>query len=514
MQEILARVLGELKGTWRFRWIGMALAWAVCLVGWFAVYTIPNMYKSEAIVYIDTTSALNPLLGDLTIRNDIRSRVDMVTTAMLGRPQLVAVARKTGLDQNATTRRELDEVIAGLYYRTEISTRSGSAQSVYTISYEDEDPEMAQVIVETMLNTFVQDTMGENRLDTEHAQAFIREQLAELEAELTAAERRLAEFKKENVGRMPGESGGYFDRLQAEMTQLESVQSSLRQANRRKEALEGQLAGEARVLETSAGGQRSALDERIAENQTRLQELQLRFTDRHPDVISIEETLAQLREQKQQELDQLRGVGGAVTSDNPVYQNIQIELTNVNVEIADLREREQTHERRIADFSELIDVLPEVEAELVRLTRDYDVKQRQYQSLLSRLNVAELSQEADRSEDIQFRIIDPPIVQHTPVAPNRPLLLAAVLFLGLGAGGGGSFLINLVRPVFHDSRQLMSIAGYPVLAAVAAFPNADRRRVWVGQVGAFAGAFFVLTVAFAAVFLLQRPVSSLVQTLL
>ena len=515
MHDIVLRVLGELKGSWRFRWIAMALAWVVCLVGWAFVYTIPNTFKSEAIVYIDTTSALDPLLGDLTINNDVRSRVDLVTTAMLGRPQLQAVAEKTGMASRARTVRELDDVLVGLYRRTEITNSTGRAKSVYTISYEDEDPHMAQMVVETMLNTFVQNSMGENRLDTENAQAFIKAQLEELELELTDAEQRLAEFKKMNVGRMPGEGGGYFSRLQTEMTELEKTQATLRQTTRRKEVLERQLKGESPGLSAASAGVQSELDLRISANQSKLEEMQLRFTDKHPDVISVKETLAQLREQKEQQLNQLRDFPDAgVTSDNPVYQNIQIELTNANVEIAELLERQDSHNRRIAEYRDLVDVLPEVEAELIRLTRDYDVRERQYQSLLGRLNVAELSQEADRSEDVQFRIIDPPIVQDKPVAPDRPLLLAAVLLAGLGSGGAGAFLINLLKPVFSDARTLRSIAGFPVLASVAAFPNVDRRHVRILQFGAYGGALAALCFLFGIVLVLRQPIGELVQALL
>ncbi|MCH8133243.1 MAG: hypothetical protein IIA30_11890, partial [Myxococcales bacterium] len=72
--------------------------------------------------------------------------------------------------------------------------------------------------------------------------------------------------------------------------------------------------------------------------------------------------------------------GAGVASDNPVFQNIKIKLTTVNVDIATLTAQESNQQRKIAALQDLMDVLPEVEAELSRLTRDYDVKQSQYQS--------------------------------------------------------------------------------------------------------------------------------------
>ncbi len=86
MHEILRQVIAELKGSWRFRWIAVAAAWLICLLGWLVVYTLPDSYESEATVYVDTISALRPILDKMTIGSDVLSRVEIVTTAMLGRP--------------------------------------------------------------------------------------------------------------------------------------------------------------------------------------------------------------------------------------------------------------------------------------------------------------------------------------------------------------------------------------------------------------------------------------------
>jgi hypothetical protein len=93
-------------------------------------------------------------------------------------------------------------------------------------------------------------------------------------------------------------------------------------------------------------------------------------------------------------------------------------------------------------------------------------------------------------------------------------LLAAVLLLGLGVGGAGAFFYNLLKPVFNDVRTLSSIAGFPVLAAVAAIPNVERRHQGTVQVGTYGSALLALCVLFVIVFLFQRPLGTLVQALL
>lgn len=492
----------------------MAASWAVCLLGWFAVYALPDSYESEATVYVDTTSALRPLLDKMTVGSDVLSRVDLVTVAMLGRPLLERVARETDLYLRANTREEMDRLIVSMRARINIDNNPRRDPNLFVIRYSDQSAVTAQAVVAAMLNIFVEDSLGANRLDTQKAQDFLREELTKLQINLEKSEEELAEFKKRNVGRMPGEGGGYFVRLQAGMDGLLETQFSLQIASRRRDALRQQLSGEQPMLDSSFGAQ-SELDMRISQNQNRLEELQLRFTDQHPDVISVRSALAQLESRKQQQLDELRsGDGSGIASDNPVFQNIQIELTNVNVEIETLRQQQTNQERRIQGLRDLVDVLPQVETELLRLTRDYDVRQAQYQSLLQRLNVAELSEAAEQSEDVQFRIIDPPLLPAGPATPDRPLLLIGVLLLGLAAGGGVSFLGNQLRPVFQDAVALREATGLPVLGSVSMMRTSERRIERMKQFGSFGGAVLVLCIFCILVLRVQESGSLIVRSLI
>ena len=86
LRELLNKILDELRGAWRFRWLAIAAAWAICLIGWFVVMTMPNTYKATAKVYVDTRGILRPLLEDLAINPDVASGLDLVRQALLSRP--------------------------------------------------------------------------------------------------------------------------------------------------------------------------------------------------------------------------------------------------------------------------------------------------------------------------------------------------------------------------------------------------------------------------------------------
>src|SRR3954462_13357031 len=96
--SVVDQVVEQVRGAWRFRWIAMAATWVVCVLGWIGVFAMPDMYAATARVFVDTRTALGPLLQGLAVDSDVDSQLDRVKTALLGRPQLERVARETGLD--------------------------------------------------------------------------------------------------------------------------------------------------------------------------------------------------------------------------------------------------------------------------------------------------------------------------------------------------------------------------------------------------------------------------------
>ena len=65
MEAVRALVEQYLRAAWRRRWIGAAVAWLFCGVGWVGVYLVPNQYESTARLFVDADAVLTPLLRGL-----------------------------------------------------------------------------------------------------------------------------------------------------------------------------------------------------------------------------------------------------------------------------------------------------------------------------------------------------------------------------------------------------------------------------------------------------------------
>lgn len=526
MSPLFNQIYDEIHGAWRFRWYALAAAWAVCVAGWLVVFTMQDMYEASARVFVDTRTALRPLLQGLAVDSDVDSQLKLVREGMLGRPQLERVARETDLDLQAATPRARAELIDKL--RSRIVITGGASASnpqvsggLFVISYQDPDRDKSVEVVDKLLNTFVEDTLGGKREGSETAQKFLRGQIEDYERRLSEAEARLADFKKRNVGLMPGEQGDYFSRLQNEMDAVKKAQAALGVATSRRDELQRQLRGEtpftAGGASNNAGGRPASGDtaSRIQETQARLDELLLRFTEKHPDVVAARENLVQLKERQQAEIEALRrGDPGAVrAATNPVYQSIQLQLNQTEVEIAALRGEIADRQQKVGQLRQLVDTVPEVEAEFARLNRDYDVTRAQYTALVERLEKARLGEQAEETGVVKFEIVDPPSAPYAPVAPNRPRLLAMVLIAGLGVAGGIAYLLHQMRPVFNNTRTLNEITGLQVLGAVSMtwldrHRHASRRRQLV-----WGGAAAMLLVLFIGVMVFQSAGARLMHRL-
>ena len=102
-QSVLTSFLDDVQGCWRYRWRALIVAWVVCLIGWAFVLKSPNIYQASARVYLDSQSALRPLLQGLAVNPDVESDLALVRQAILSRPNLEKVARQTKLDLKAVT---------------------------------------------------------------------------------------------------------------------------------------------------------------------------------------------------------------------------------------------------------------------------------------------------------------------------------------------------------------------------------------------------------------------------
>ena len=108
MNEQISLIFGYLHCMWRYRWSALFIAWVVALLGWLFVYSLPNQYRAEAVVYIDTTSIMKPLLQGLALDTDSQDELNIMTRVLLSWENLLSVIRETDMDLGIETPAEFE----------------------------------------------------------------------------------------------------------------------------------------------------------------------------------------------------------------------------------------------------------------------------------------------------------------------------------------------------------------------------------------------------------------------
>lgn len=526
----LIRILDEVRGIWRFRWMALAAAFAIALAGWTLIFALPDTWEGDARVFVDTRTALKPALQGLTTDQNVDAQINYVRQSLLEGPQLEKIAKDTGvMGPNVTDERARAKLLEKFSNRIALTVVNAGTQgderstagTIYGFHYEDVSRARALLVVDTLLNTFVEETLGGKRQGSENAQKFLEAQIKDYEQRLSVAEDKLAAFKKKNVGLMPADQGGYFAQLQKETDDAKKAEIDLSVAQSRRDELYKQLHSDEAI--STAGSSYNPAGNRIGgdtlseiqQTQHKLDELLLKYTDEHPDVIATRATLADLKRRRAIELDSLRrGDAAAIASsgagNNPVYQSMQLELNKADVEVAALRRQMAQHQATVAELRERLNSAPQVEAEFQQLNRDYDVNKAQYTALLESYQKARLGERADTAGSVRFEVVLPPTAPVVPVWPKRTKLLAEVFVAAMALGAGLAYALHVMKPIVMSTRGINELTEFPMLGVVSgAFPSRqrseDRRRMW-----GFCMAAACLLIAFGVAIALNRSGARLV----
>lgn len=487
------------RAAWKHRWQAVAAGWIVGGLLAAAVTLAPQRYEASARIYVDTQTVLKPLMAGLAYQPDIEMQVRMLARTVISRPNVEKLIEvpNLGLEPKQLANRE--RLVDSLMQQIKFTATGAGNQ--YSIVYRDKDPERARRIVEATLALFVDSTEGTKRRDSLEATRFIDEQIRSYELKLIESENRLKDFKLRNFGVTGVSNQDYFGRMSALTDEVSRLKTELLAAEQARDTLRRELSSEAPLLPPEARPSvaiaPSELDARLDAQKRQLDELLRRYTEEHPDVANARRVIGQLEQQKRaEEAARSRPGGERLAATSPVYQQIRIQLAETEARVSSLRAQLSTQQTRLDQIRATAGKVPQVEAELAQLNRDYDIMRKNYEALVSRRESASLGVKLDESSHLaEFRVVDPPAVGPGPVAPSR-LHLAVLAFLAtLAAVVGTPLVLEKLRPTIHDVQQLMAATSRPVLGTVRAAKSVAQLRLERAdalKVASFVGLLIVL----------------------
>ncbi|HMO74992.1 MAG TPA: chain-length determining protein [Sphingopyxis sp.] len=495
-----------LHSVWTRRWLVLAVAWGICILGWLAIASIPNRYDSRARLLVDINEII-PADAQSGPYAD-RQRIDQIRETLTSARNLEKVAVTTGMIPAGAGEREKAGAVAMLQKNIKIVPQQDNifelTSSIGVGSLSDADnAKLASGVLDSLITVFRDEQLRGGRMTAREGLKFLDAQLADREKALGEVEARRAAFEAQNIGLVASGTGSPAQRIEAARAELGQIETQLAAAQAALAAAHGQMAQTPATinvpgLNATGGG---VARQQLAGAQAELSSMRARgLTDAHPDVVALKSQIAALKVQADREGT---GGGGGGNAQNPAYATLAAMRAERQATVSALSARKAQLTGEIAQITTRQIQNPGVAAEYERINGEYGALKTQYDRLLAQREQVRLRGEVQTETDaIKVDLIDPPTKPTSPSAPNRPLFLTLVLFAGIGGGIAAAFGLSQVRTSYATAGKLERASGLPVIGSITEVVtperHADRRKklVWLaGGSGALVGLFVLLLVA-------------------
>lgn len=538
-------VADYLSAISRRRKLGFAIGVPIAVAALVVAVALPSRYRSQAMFEMEEAklAAYMPNQGNSGRVNMLDQYVGSLAETVLSESNLTQAVEAT--HPFASSSKSTPVEVAQLRQHTDVkmvkrkildpfSGRDREIISGFTVGFDHPDPATAQRVAVWLADAFAKANREKFRQGAESAAAFFAAEADRLRRVIEADEKRLADFKAKNVGRLPDQTDMNLELMDRSQRDLENVQMQLRSLQRDRVFLVQQLAqaqvspqaDNVRELEAEYARRLTMYDEshpdlvslrrqieslrsggpvdnltlqaQLDAQKAVLAGARQRYSDDHPDVKRIQRNIESLEAR----IASGEGRNAAPqTRRTPVTVQLQTQINATDTQIAGLEAQAASLRAKLASFETRIESSPEVEREYQEINRDLAGAREKYQQLVSQQRDAELSESAIAGgRGDEFRMVQSPALPESPASPRRVAIIVlgiiAALLVGIVSIFAAESLDSTVRGK-HDVRRVMDLNP---LATIPDIRTNDTIALERGRLIRFAGAVSIAAVGlFAAI---------------
>jgi succinoglycan biosynthesis transport protein ExoP len=441
----LTQFLSILKARW---WVALLLLVLTVGTTLGVSLMLPKQYSATATIVIDVKP--DPIAGQfagMLAPSYMATQVDIIQSDRVAR----RVVRNLRLAENPQVRADWLETTGGTgdieawiagRFSANMDVQPSRQSNAISVSYRAPDPGFAAALANAFVQAYI-DTALELRVDpAKQFSTFFDQRAKEAREALEKAQSRVSAFQKEKGiiatdERLDIENA----RLSELSSQLVLIQALSSESGSRQAQARGESAD--RMQEVLNSGVISSLKSDLSRNEARLQELNSRLGDNHPQVVEAKANINSLRSRLDAETKRVTGGIGVTASINRQRE-------------AELRASLDSQRTKVLRMKAVRD-------EGSVLSREMEHAQRAYETVLARLNQSSLESQATQGNIFVLSQASPPGGPSSPkVALNTAMSAVVGLLLGIGAVLGLEMLDRRVR-AFED---LTTAVGLPVLGVI------------------------------------------------
>lgn len=428
----------EIKNFIRRRKVILILAPALLLsLSVSAAYMLPPKYESSITILVERDETLNPMIQyTMAVAMASEDRLRSFNEIVYSRATINMLIDSLGLAPEHLERGERDELIRQV--RSDIRTNLRASDS-FSISYLNEDPEDAQKGVKLLSDHFIETKLSLENKRNEQTVEFFENKLDTLEQAVNEREERMMAQMQRDIEQTPRENRSLqtdLDRVESNMTEvdrnisrMERSLEVLRDISRGNRELEA-------IRELNLAALPSGSDMRDFLN--RYRSYSQRYTSQYPQLKELEGTIYDLTER--------------------MVAEVEAELFEMQQELAFLQDQRSEMVRQLEQTAV-------TQQSRSGARSDYEVYKKMLDDMKVKVEQARSTRElGDRAQN-QFVVIDEANIPEKPAKPNKTIMVAGGLMIGVFLGVVGAGVAELLDTTIRRPEDLKEFET-PVIAFI------------------------------------------------
>jgi polysaccharide chain length determinant protein (PEP-CTERM system associated) len=466
------------------------------LAGFAVSYAFSPKYTSQSLVLVEEQKVPEGYVKPV-VTEDLSQRVATLEQRALSAENLRPLIESLGLAHGAGGDGMMDDIrnnvsIAPVLAATVGPTPQGKNKTAvpgFNVTFTSSNPHRAQAVCAGLTNIMIKENLNDRASAAQNTTDFLGRQVEDAKRNLDELDSKLANFKKQFMGQLPGDEDNNLKILMGMNSQLDANTQTLNRAQQDKAYTESMLAQQLAAWKSSQTSTNpQTLQQQLATLQSQLISLQSHYTDDYPDVVKTKRDIADL----QKKLDEINTAAANPStvatpkenlSEPPEIRQLRMQIHQYEQLIGQATRDQQRLQEQIKVFQGRVALSPAIEEQYKQLTRDYDTAQKFYEDRLANRKQSEMQTAMEREQQgEQMSILNAASLPDDPSFPNRPLFAAGGLALGLGLGLGLALWLEMRDTSLRTETDVQAALDLPVLSQVpwvgvdAAEKNGNRKR--------------------------------------
>lgn len=438
------------------------------LCGFTYLLKAPKIYEAETLILVMEQKVPESYVRDV-VTTGLTEMLTTISQQVTSRTNLENIIQRFGLYGSLGGDDLLAQKVEIMRGRISINVATGRQRytNAFSISFRSEDPTKAMDVTNLLADNFISQNITIREEVATGTSTFLSEEVKNIEKRLEKKEAELKEYNERYMGGLPDELSTNLSTLTRLQTKLAQLNDNLRDAKNRKLTILKDIAASKESKDEKEEGYERQNE--IDSLKDELILLESKYTENHPDIISLRNTIEKLEKEELRIISQNSSDVDEeyIYTENSAILNLERQLDEIEYDIKNYEEGINDTNASINRYQALVDATPKREQELLILERDYNNLVDSYRSLLDRQLESEISVNMEKKQKgEQFHIIDPAKIPTIPVEPDVRKIAMMTLFLGLGLGFGIAYLIDMMDTSYRSPDDVEKGIQLPIMTTI------------------------------------------------